>query len=547
MKASTFSIPNSNPVLDSQASRTDDRRESTAGSVPMESAVASAMGNHRKSTGNSSPLRATLSNDLGAVIGQQPGPELRRTNSQKIQQDLIPTEVLKRLQRSNTVCIFNPNHSNDVHDIEKQSITRSDIQDARELLERAKPLFKKLWPDDQTLKHWDGLIESPLNSAENLRREMGGKGTWLLKRDDDLPVAGSIKGRGAFFAVLEHAEKLAVGKGLITQGQDLGNLCSPEAKAIFSEYKIAVGSTGNLGMGIALLAAALGFEAKVYLSKEAADWKKKRLIDHGCKIFEHKGNFKEALQQGRNDCAAANEAKPGSAYFVDDEDSKALSVGPAVAGLRLKEQLEKEEIRIGADRPLFVYIPTGVGGGPSGVLRGLVDAFQDEGLHQHIHGILVQPKQCASVLARMSIPDKDNKQPIIVYKLGLDNTSSRGDGMAVPQASELAFANLQVNAAGAMTVSDDDMLKNTARLHKTEGIIIETSAAASINGPKWCESDAGLEYIKKNGMEKAMPNAVHVMWFTGGGKVPEDTKAEILRDAYQAIGEPQPAREEVAA
>lgn len=488
-----------------------------------------------------------LSNALGAAIGQQPGTGLRRTNSQKAQQDLIPESVLKKLQRSDTVCIINPHHSNELHDIEKQSITRADIQEARELLDRAKPLFRNLWPDDKTLEDWEGLIESPLTPAQALRKEMDGTGTWLLKRDDDLPVAGSIKGRGAFFAVLEHAETLAIAKGLITKGQDLSSLSSDEARAIFREYKIAVGSTGNLGMGIALLAAALGFDATVYLSEEAADWKKERLTDKGCKVFEHDGNFKEALQKGRDDCAAANEAKPASAYFVDDEDSKALSVGPTVAGLRMKEQLESQGIKIGADHPLFVYIPTGVGGGPSGVLRGLVDAFQDEGLHQHIHGILVQPKQCASVLARMSIPDKDNQQPVDVYHLGLDNKSPRGDGMAVPQASELAFGNLQVNAAGAMTVSDEDMLKNTARLHKTEGIIIETTAAASINGPKWCASKAGHEYIRKNGMEKAMPNAVHVMWFTGGGKVPEATKADILRDAYEAIGEPQPSREAIAA
>jgi D-serine dehydratase len=391
------------------------------------------------------------------------------------------------------------------------------------------------------------LIESPLTPAQELRKEMGGTGTWLLKRDDELPIAGSIKGRGAFFAVLEHAEKLAIRDGLITRGQELSSLCSDKARAIFSEYKIAVGSTGNLGMGIALLAAALGFDAKVYLSEEAADWKKKRLTDNNCKILEHDGNFKEALQKGRDDCIAANEAKPGSAYFVDDENSKALSVGPAVAGLRMKEQLEKQGITIDADRPLFVYIPTGVGGGPSGVLRGLVDAFQDEGQHQHVHGILVQPKQCASVLARLSIPDKDSKQPVDVYHLGLNNKSPWGDGMAVPQASEFAFGNLQVNAAGVMTVSDEDMLKNTARLHKTQGITIETSAAASINGPKWCTSEAGREYIKKTGMEKAMPNAVHVMWFTGGGKVPEDTKAKILHDAYEAIGEPPPSPEEVRA
>ncbi len=60
-------------------------------------------------------------------------------------------------------------------------------------------------------------------------------------------------------------------------------------------------------------------------------------------------------------------------------------------------------------------------------------------------------------------------------------------------------------------------------------------------------SEAGRDYIRKNGIEKAMPAAVHVMWFTGGGKVPEDTKAKNLRDAYEAIGEAQPSRAQAPA
>ncbi len=46
--------------------------------------------------------------------------------------------------------------------------------------------------------------------------------------------------------MLTHAEKLALEAGLLTTADDYRKLLTPEFKQFFSQYSIAVGSTGNL-------------------------------------------------------------------------------------------------------------------------------------------------------------------------------------------------------------------------------------------------------------------------------------------------------------
>ncbi len=55
--------------------------------------------------------------------------------------------------------------------------------------------------------------------------------------------------------MLTHAEKLALEAGLLTTADDYRKLLTPEFKQFFSQYSIAVGSTGNLGMSIGIMSA----------------------------------------------------------------------------------------------------------------------------------------------------------------------------------------------------------------------------------------------------------------------------------------------------
>ena len=69
--------------------------------------------------------------------------------------------------------------------------------------------------------------------------------------------------RGGIYEVLTHAEKLALDAGLLTTQDDYSILLSPEFKQFFSQYSIAVGSTGNLGMSIWIMSARIGFKVTV--------------------------------------------------------------------------------------------------------------------------------------------------------------------------------------------------------------------------------------------------------------------------------------------
>jgi D-serine dehydratase len=172
-----------------------------------------------------------------------------------------------------------------------------------------RPALRRLFPELT-----GAGIESTLEPLRDAAAVLGHapQGAIWLKRDDALPVVGSIKARGGCFEVLRFAEDLARRHGLAT-GEDA--LVSPAARAVFRGYTVAVGSTGNLGLSIGTMAATLGFHAVVHMSRDAKAWKKARLRQAGAEVIEHAGDYAAAVDAGRR-LAAENE----TTYFVDDEN-----------------------------------------------------------------------------------------------------------------------------------------------------------------------------------------------------------------------------------
>ncbi|MDX2422403.1 MAG: D-serine ammonia-lyase [Amphritea sp.] len=420
---------------------------------------------------------------------------------------LIDTALGQSLRQGEPLLWLNPNYQAEEAQYPCE-LSRNDINQADQRLRRFAPLLQQLFPE---LTSQQGLIESKLLPAPQLQQQyyphLSGK--LIIKADHALPVAGSVKARGGIHEVLCHAEQLALENNIIhSTADDYLALLSPECKALFSHYEIAVSSTGNLGLSIGIISAALGFKSVVHMSVEAKQWKKQRLRDRGVTVIEHSNDYSAAVEAGRN----ASNADPSS-YFVDDENSPRLFLGYAVAALRLQQQLADQQIAVDAEHPLFVYIPCGVGGAPGGINFGLKQVFGP-----HVHCFFAEPVEAPCVLVGMQAEDK--LHPESVYQVGL-NVATEADGLAVSMASGWVCSVMDTLLSGIFTVTDDELFLALYQLKHSEAIEIEPSAAAGFSGPSWLTQTAqGKTYQQQQQLTSVMDNATHLVWTTGGLFVP---------------------------
>ena len=415
--------------------------------------------------------------------------------------DVYNKSIFDNVLSLKPVVWINKNIKDSSTGIIKSKIKKEFMYEAEERLNRFAPLIKRLFPDTE-----DGIIESPLLEIQNMKRTLEKlysrdiKGRLFLKCDSHLKVAGSVKARGGIYEVLKHAEDLAIESGMLKKTDDYSKIGDEIFRSFFSQYKIAVGSTGNLGLSIGIMSAALGFKVTVHMSRDAKKWKKTLLREKGVTVIEYEDDYSKAVAEGRNQCLGDPKA-----YFIDDENSLDLFIGYSVAAIRLKKQLDSLNINIDEEHKLHIYLPCGVGGAPGGITYGVKAIFGDNALCY-----FVEPTHAPSMLLGL-LTGKHEK--IHVKDFAIDNITE-ADGLAVGSPSKIVSNEAELLLNGEYTIEDKELFKLLYILKDKENIKVEVSAAAGLMGP---------------GLFMSNENDIHISWATGGLFLPE----ELYNEAYK--------------
>ena len=412
-------------------------------------------------------------------------------------------QLIEDLKSMKEVIWYNPNYKsfNEVKD--HLAISLEDVLEAEARLKRFEPYISKVFPEVN-----DGIIESQIDVIPKMKKIMEEKydrripGKLFLKRDDSLPIAGSIKARGGIYEVLKHAEKLAIEAGLLVYEDNYEILADDKFVDFFSNYSIQVGSTGNLGLSIGTISAKVGFKVIVHMSSDAKQWKKDLLRSRGVEVVEYADDYSKAVEEGR-----ALSYKDPNSHFIDDENSTDLFIGYAVGGIRIKEQLESKGILIDQNNKLVVYLPCGVGGGPGGVAYGLKLVYGDK-----VECYFGEPTHSPAMLLGLATGKHDK---ISVEDIGLDN-KTEADGLAVGRPSSFVGKIMDKLLTGSFTIDDDKLLDFLKDLKIQENIFLEPSAFAGFLGPIFTSEKYKGEDI------------IHLCWGTGGSLVPEESRKEFL-------------------
>lgn len=419
-------------------------------------------------------------------------------------------DITERLKNRSELFWLNPKYGTGF----SAAVSYDELDTAKARMARFAPYIARRFPETADN---GGIIDSPLTEAPNMKAALestygtGIEGRLFIKRDSELAVSGSVKARGGIYEVLCRAEEVALRSGLLNSHDDYSVLCEDCFRRLFAQYTLSVGSTGNLGLSVGIMGAALGFNVEVHMSSDAKDWKKSMLRNCGVLVIEHEGDYGSAVAEGR-----LRAAENKHYFFIDDESSTDLFYGYAAAADRFAAQLSSAGIEVNAAHPLAVYLPCGVGTSLGGITYGLHRIYGE-----NIYCFFCEPVNVPCMLLGMAT---ERHSGISVYDIGLRGRTA-ADGLACAVPSQFVGRVMEPLLRGIFTAEDDDLFRCLALLGESEGLFCEPSACIGFIGAVRLPA----------GTVNNIHDGTHVVWTTGGSMVPSEERKDYYEQGKKIL------------
>ena len=322
---------------------------------------------------------------------------------------------------------------------------------------------------------------TPLISADRLAKTLGINS--LLLKDETRNPSGSFLDRGVSIDV---------------------------SKALEYGYKsLTCGSTGNLAASVAAYAARSGLRAYIFVPKKIDIGKLYQIAIYGAEIYIV-SSYEEALRR--------SEMMFLESYVVSTSDPWYLE-GIKTSGYEVLEQLN-------FDPPDYVITAAGNGAHLTMVYKAFKEmhklGFIDD---VNTKFVAVQP-EAADPIVQAFRGNLDHVEPTPVKK----GTIATDIAVGNPVHGNEVLRILRKTGGTALSVSDNEILESLSLLARTEGILAEPSAAASL---------AGLKRLINEGF--ILPSERVVLFITGAGlkhpKAIRDTvsKVETLKKILSMV------------
>lgn len=276
---------------------------------------------------------------------------------------------------------------------------------------------------------------TPLIHAERLGKKLGLKSLFI--KDDGRNPSASFKDRASAIALVRARE---LGHDLVTGA-----------------------STGNAGASTAVLAAAMGMKARIFIPQAAPKAKVAQLLAFGADVLAVEGTYDDAFDL----CLAATEQFGW--YNRNTGYNPFTREGKKSVSFEICEQLDWRV-------PDVVVVPVGDGNIISGVWKGFVD-FHRLGFIDRLPRLLAVQAEKSDAIVRAF--EGDGKIEAVSGETVADSIS-----VSIPRDGDAAVRALRESEGFGIRVSDDEILAAITEVARTCGVFVEPAASAAFAGLK---------------------------------------------------------------